>query len=62
MVLACRNLAKATSARGELVARTGRSSVVVRHLDLADQASVAAFAAETSETDVRFDLLVNDAV
>jgi NAD(P)-dependent dehydrogenase (short-subunit alcohol dehydrogenase family) len=52
VVLACRNVDK-----GAAAAATMRGDVSVRRLDLADLASVRAFAAETAEVDV----LVNNA-
>lgn len=61
VVLACRNQTKAAAARDELIARTGRSSVEVRRLDLADLSSVEAFAGEVIGSADRLDLLINNA-
>jgi len=52
VVLACRSIAK-----GEAAAATMRGDVIVRPLDLADLASIRAFAEQTPEIDV----LVNNA-
>jgi NAD(P)-dependent dehydrogenase (short-subunit alcohol dehydrogenase family) len=61
VVLACRNQEKGRRAADALVAATPGASVEVRPLDLADLASVRAFAARFLETSDRLDGLVNNA-
>jgi NAD(P)-dependent dehydrogenase (short-subunit alcohol dehydrogenase family) len=61
VVLACRDLAKAQRAAGQIRAETGRADVRVVHLDLASLASVRAAAAEIRAGCPRLDLLINNA-
>lgn len=61
VILACRNLARGEAARSDIAATTGRSDVEVMALDLADQASIRAFAQELQARTQRLDVLVNNA-
>ena len=61
VILACRDVAKATAARDDIAATTGRSDVEVEALDLASTASIRAFAARFKEKHKRLDVLVNNA-
>ena len=61
VVLACRDLEKATAARDDIAATTGRSDVAVLPLDLGKKASIRAFAASFAEKYARLDVLVNNA-
>jgi NAD(P)-dependent dehydrogenase (short-subunit alcohol dehydrogenase family) len=62
VVLACRDMAKAERAAGQIRARAaGRGRVSVVHLDLASLASVRAAAGEIRATCPRLDLLINNA-
>ena len=61
VVLACRNAGRADAARRELLRELPAALVDVRPLDLADLASVAAFADGLAAEHERLDLLVNNA-
>ncbi len=61
VVLACRNPGRADAARRELLRELPAALVDVRPLDLADLASVAAFADGLAAEHDRLDLLVNNA-
>jgi NAD(P)-dependent dehydrogenase (short-subunit alcohol dehydrogenase family) len=61
VVLACRNLDKAGSARREIEGRAPGALVELLHLDLADQAQIAEAAEEARERFPRIDRLVNNA-
>src|SRR6185437_5334944 len=53
--------AKATAARDDIAASTGRSDVEVEALDLGSTASIRAFAARFKAKHARLDVLVNNA-
>ena len=61
VVLACRNPGRADAARRELLRELPAALVDVRPLDLADLASIAAFADGLAAEHDRLDLLVNNA-
>ena len=61
VVLACRDLVKGEAARAELAPTVAPGSVEVMSLDLADLASVRAFARRFAATHDRLDVLVNNA-
>ena len=61
VVLACRDVEKASAARDEIAKSTGRSDVTVEALDLGSVASIRAFAARFKEKHTRLDVLVNNA-
>ncbi|MFD5828243.1 SDR family oxidoreductase [Lentzea sp. NPDC060358] len=61
VVLAVRTEAKGEQARAEILAAHPGAAVEVRHLDLASQTSVAAFAEELVADGKRLDVLVNNA-
>jgi NAD(P)-dependent dehydrogenase (short-subunit alcohol dehydrogenase family) len=61
VVLACRDAARASAARDELIAATGNPNVDAMNLDLASIGSVDAFVAEFRQRFARLDLLVNNA-
>ena len=61
VVLACRDVEKATAARDDIAKSTGRSDVEVEALDLGSAASIRAFAARFKEKHARLDVLVNNA-
>jgi len=61
VVLACRDIAKAEAARADIAETTKNTSVVVLPLDLADFASIRAFARTVGERYGKVDLLVNNA-
>jgi NAD(P)-dependent dehydrogenase (short-subunit alcohol dehydrogenase family) len=61
VVLACRDEAKGTVLRNEMVANGGRPAVEVEKIDLADPVSIRAFAARFQETHNRLDVLINNA-
>jgi len=44
VIMACRDLEKAESARGELMEDSGNQNIVVKKLDLSDTKSIRAFA------------------
>src|SRR5580658_8851089 len=61
VVLACRDQAKAESARDRIGRETPDADVRVDHLDLADLSSVQKFAAEFAAGHTGLDVLVNNA-
>jgi len=61
VVMACRNLTKAATARAEIEARSPRGPVELLRLDLADQGQIAEAAAEAIERFGTIDRLVNNA-
>jgi NAD(P)-dependent dehydrogenase (short-subunit alcohol dehydrogenase family) len=61
VVLACRDVEKATAARDDIAKSTGRSDVEVEALDLGSAASIRAFAARFKAKHARLDVLVNNA-
>ena len=61
VVMACRNLAKANAARDKILQQTPEASLTVMALDLADLASIRAFAAAFLTRYDRLDLLINNA-
>ncbi|XP_046464414.1 retinol dehydrogenase 12-like [Daphnia pulex] len=61
VVLACRNLDKASAAKDDIIRESGNANVVVRHLDLASLKSVRKFADEIIKNEPRLDILVNNA-
>lgn len=61
VVMACRDVAKAETARADIATTTGNDAVTVMPLDLGSLASVRAFAAAFREKHTRLDVLVNNA-
>nr|CAD7587563.1 unnamed protein product [Timema genevievae] len=61
VILACRNVDKANTARDEIVASTGNQDVLVRKLDLASLSSVREFSKQILESEPRLDVLINNA-
>lgn len=61
VILACRNMKKAESARQEIIQATGNQNVICKELDLASFRSVRGFANELYETEDRVDILINNA-
>jgi NAD(P)-dependent dehydrogenase (short-subunit alcohol dehydrogenase family) len=61
VVLACRNLDKAETARQEILQQFPRADVHCQQLDLSSLKSVRAFAAEFTAKHQRLDLLINNA-
>ncbi|SDJ16584.1 NAD(P)-dependent dehydrogenase, short-chain alcohol dehydrogenase family [Frankineae bacterium MT45] len=61
VVMACRNVAKAEEAVTQLRAEVPGASVAISELNLADLASVAAFAQSFRASHERLDLLINNA-
>ena len=61
VIMACRDLAKATTAAGTIQVENPAGSVVVMQLDLGDLDSVDAFVAEFKDRYDRLDLLINNA-
>lgn len=61
VILACRDLARATLAADDIRQRSGNGNVVVKKLDLASLKSVRQFAKDVLETEERLDILVNNA-
>ena len=61
VVMACRNLEKAEAAAATITAKAPKGTVEVQRLDLADLASVAAFADAFLAADDRIDILANNA-
>lgn len=61
VVLACRDPAKGAAVREEIAQDTGNPNLDVRHVDLADSASIRAFASDFLASEPRLDVLVNNA-
>lgn len=61
VVLACRDVAKGSAAADAIRSRTPDAELEVRRLDLADLASIEAFAEELAAAHDRLDLLANNA-
>ncbi|XP_022099436.1 retinol dehydrogenase 12-like [Acanthaster planci] len=61
VIMACRDVSKATSAREDIRGTTSRGQLVVRQLDLASLASVRAFADKIKEEEPRLHVLINSA-
>lgn len=61
VVLACRDPAKGAAVRGEIAAETGNQSLEVRTIDLADPASIRAFASGFTASHPRLDVLITNA-
>ncbi|XP_062402568.1 retinol dehydrogenase 13-like isoform X2 [Sardina pilchardus] len=61
VILACRDLAKATFAAEDIRERSGNGNVVVKKLDLASLQSVRELAEDVLKTEDRLDILINNA-
>lgn len=61
VVLACRDVAKGAAVREEIEQDTGNHGLDVRHVDLADPASIRSFAGDFQASGSRLDVLVNNA-
>lgn len=61
VILACRNDARGTRARNQIIADTGNTNVVYKHLDMASLKSVKKFCEDITRTEERLDVLVNNA-
>lgn len=60
VILACRNMNRASRAAQEIFDETGQP-VVIKHLDLSSLASVRRFADDIIKTEARLDVLINNA-
>ncbi|XP_069676628.1 retinol dehydrogenase 11-like isoform X2 [Periplaneta americana] len=61
VILACRDVDKGKTACEEIIASTGNSNVVVRHLNLSSLASVRKFANDIIKSESHLEILVNNA-
>lgn len=61
VILACRNLEKATLAADDIKNSTGSASIVIKHLNLASLKSVRLFAKDIIQQEQRLDILINNA-
>ncbi|KAJ9593667.1 hypothetical protein L9F63_014792, partial [Diploptera punctata] len=61
VILACRDLKRGKEACENIIEKTGNKKVVLRHLDLSSLASVRKFANEIIKTELRLDVLINNA-
>ena len=61
VVLACRDVAKAETARDDIARSTGRKDIAVLALDLGSKESIRGFAGRFRESHDRLDVLVNNA-
>lgn len=61
MILACRDMGRASKAAEEIKKRSGNDNIVVRRLELTSLKSVRALAKEIQETEDRLDILINNA-
>ena len=61
VILACRNLAKGSSAVEEIKQKTGNENIVLKKLDLASCKSVREFAEEILREEPQINILINNA-
>ncbi|XP_067255640.1 retinol dehydrogenase 11 [Chanodichthys erythropterus] len=61
VILACRDMGRATKAADEIRKRSGNGNVIVKMLDLASLQSVRALAKDVEQTEERLDILINNA-
>jgi len=61
VLLACRDVSKASTAKDDIVRLSGNANVEIRHLDLASLSSVRKFATGILESESRLDVLINNA-
>ncbi|XP_066282243.1 retinol dehydrogenase 12-like [Branchiostoma lanceolatum] len=61
VILACRDVTKASRAADDIRRSTGNGNVVVQELDLASLASIRAFARRITDSESRLDILINNA-
>ena len=61
IIMACRNLAKATPVRDAIIEETGNAGVSVMHVDLASLESIRTFAREFAAVHTCLDVLINNA-
>jgi len=61
VILACRDMKKATAAKDDIINQSGNRDVVVRHLDTSSLESVRKFANELIQSEQRLDILINNA-
>lgn len=61
VILACRDMGRATKAADEIRKRSGNGNVVVKMLDLASLQSVRTLAKDVEQTEERLDILINNA-
>ncbi|XP_047989136.1 retinol dehydrogenase 12-like [Leguminivora glycinivorella] len=61
VIMACRNEHRALAARDLIIAETGNSGVVYKHLDMSSLASVRRFVEDVTSTEKRLDVLINNA-
>lgn len=61
VILACRDMGRATKAADEVRKRSGNGNVAVKMLDLASLQSVQALAKDVQQTEERLDILINNA-
>ncbi|KAK7118289.1 hypothetical protein R3I94_021952 [Phoxinus phoxinus] len=61
VIMACRDLEKAESARGELMEDSGNQNIVVKKLDLSDTKSIRAFAELINKEEKQVNILINNA-
>lgn len=61
VILACRDMGRASKAAEEIKKRSGNDNIVVRRLNLDSLKSVRALAKEIQETEDRLDILINNA-
>lgn len=61
VIMACRDRERAEIAKNQIIQETGNSDVHYRHLDLASLKSTRDFAEDILKTEVRLDILINNA-
>ncbi|KAK4017949.1 hypothetical protein OUZ56_000024 [Daphnia magna] len=61
VILACRDPKKAAIAKDDIIRESGNKNVVIRQLDLASLKSVRKFAADILKSELRLDVLINNA-
>lgn len=59
--MACRDMKRGTDAQDEIISKTGNENVKCMHLDLGTFKSIRKFVDEFLSTDLRLDILINNA-
>ena len=61
VIMACRDLERSKTALNDIVKKTGSSSVILKHLNLASMKSIRAFAEDINTNEAKLHVLINNA-
>ncbi|XP_071439716.1 retinol dehydrogenase 12-like [Hetaerina americana] len=61
VILACRDMRRAALAKDDIINSTGNKQVIIQHLDLSSLKSIRKFACGVLKTEMRLDILINNA-